>query len=133
MHHADSCWVITPAVVTFSKDIDGIDMGYFKRFFKRPLDAGYERTVEKGELVAPLADEWLFLLDPANIGELSGYQRPHVLGQRLVEPFLRHRVGRNQCRKGQTVRRGAGPHVVVVSPAPGIDRTLSPVMLGRRG
>lgn len=61
---------------------EGLDFGsgYFKRFFKKPLDAGYERTVEKGELVAPLADEWLFLLDPANIGELSGFQRPGEIG-----------------------------------------------------
>lgn len=61
---------------------EGLDFGagYFKRFFKRPVDAGYERTVEKGELVAPLADEWQFLLDPANIGELTGYPRPGQVG-----------------------------------------------------
>jgi len=53
---------------------------YFNRFFSRPVVSGYERAVEKGEVVAPLNDEWLFLLDPAEIGEMSGYQRPGKLG-----------------------------------------------------
>ncbi len=53
---------------------------YLGRFFSRPIDSGYERAVEIGEIVTPLADEWLFLLDPAEIGEISGYYRPGILG-----------------------------------------------------
>lgn len=53
---------------------------YFNRFFSQAVKAGYERTVAQGDLVAPLPDEWDFLLDPTGLGEMSGYQRPGKLG-----------------------------------------------------
>ncbi len=53
---------------------------YFDRFFSGPVKAGYERTVSKGDRVAALPDEWLFLLDPAEIGEIGGWHRPGALG-----------------------------------------------------
>ncbi len=53
---------------------------YFNRFFRAPILSGYHRTVEAGELVAGLPDEWDFLLDPSGIGELGGWQRPGPLG-----------------------------------------------------
>ncbi len=58
------------------------DLGgsYFNRFFRRPIVSGYERAVEKGEIVATMPDEWMFLIDPAEIGRISGYHRPGQLG-----------------------------------------------------
>ncbi len=53
---------------------------YFNRFFRAPVLAGHARTVTEGDLVAPLADEWKFLLDPAEIGEIGGWYRPGRLG-----------------------------------------------------
>ncbi len=53
---------------------------YFSRFFRATTDTGHARAVDIGELVAPLADEWLFLLDPAEIGEIGGWHRPGELG-----------------------------------------------------
>ena len=53
---------------------------YLNRFFRQPVESGYARTVEIGELVAPLPDEWLFLIDPTKIGEIGGWQRPGELG-----------------------------------------------------
>lgn len=53
---------------------------YFNRFFERAVSSGHQRTVETGELVAGLPDEWDFLLDPNGLGELGGWQRPGTLG-----------------------------------------------------
>ncbi len=53
---------------------------YFSRFFRHTVAQGHERTVERGDLVAALPDEWDFLLDPADIGEIGGWQRPGELG-----------------------------------------------------
>ncbi len=53
---------------------------YFNRFFRQPVESGYARAVEIGEVVATMPDEWSFLLDPAEIGEISGYHRPGELG-----------------------------------------------------
>ena len=55
-------------------------MSYLNRFFRQPVEAGHARTVEMGRLVAPLADEWLFLIDPAEVGDLGGWHRPGELG-----------------------------------------------------
>ncbi len=55
-------------------------LSYLNRFFRLPVESGYARTVKLGEVVAPLPDEWLFLIDPAEIGELGGWQRPGDLG-----------------------------------------------------
>ncbi len=54
--------------------------GYFNRFFRRTLESGYHRTVEAGDLVKGMDDEWDFLIDPAKIGEIAGYYRPGELG-----------------------------------------------------
>jgi len=53
---------------------------YFNRFWASPIKAGFHRTVEAGELVHAFPDEWLFLIDPAEIGEISGYHRPGQIG-----------------------------------------------------
>ncbi len=55
-------------------------MSYLNRFFRAPVESGHARTVEMGALVAPLPDEWLFLIDPAEIGEIGGWSRPGELG-----------------------------------------------------
>jgi hypothetical protein len=53
---------------------------YINRFWSGPVKSGHHRLVEAGELVAGLPDEWQFLLDPTDIGEISGYFRPGPLG-----------------------------------------------------
>ncbi len=53
---------------------------YFARFFRLPVVSGYHRTVEAGDLVKGLDDEWDFLIDPAKIGDIAGYYRPGDLG-----------------------------------------------------
>jgi hypothetical protein len=53
---------------------------YFKRFWEPAIVSGHSRTVEMGRLVKGLEDEWDFLLDPAEIGELGGWHRPGPLG-----------------------------------------------------
>lgn len=55
-------------------------MSYLNRFYRLPVESGHARTVDMGRLVAPLADEWLFLIDPAEIGEIGGWHRPGELG-----------------------------------------------------
>lgn len=53
---------------------------YVNRFWASPIKSGYERTVEAGELVVGLPDEWEFLIDPSRIGEMGGWYRPGPLG-----------------------------------------------------
>ncbi len=53
---------------------------YFARFFLPSLESGHRRTVEEGDLVKGLPDEWDFLIDPAEIGEIAGYYRAGELG-----------------------------------------------------
>lgn len=53
---------------------------YFKRFWEPAVVAGHFRTVEAGDLVKGLDDEWDFLIDSAEIGEIGGWQRPGPLG-----------------------------------------------------
>ena len=53
---------------------------YFNRFFKGPMVAGHERTVEKGDLVARFEDEWLTRQDKQGIGEQLMFHRPGELG-----------------------------------------------------
>ncbi len=69
-----------PALVNLDERKDSSPTSYFNRFFRSAVAAGHERAVEKGEIVAALDDEWLFLLDPAEIGEISGYYRAGELG-----------------------------------------------------
>ncbi len=53
---------------------------YFDRFFMSALESGYRRTVTEGDLVMGLPDTWDFLIDPAGIGEIAGYQRDGKIG-----------------------------------------------------
>lgn len=53
---------------------------YFNRFFRPTLASAIHRTVDEGALVKGLDDEWDFLIDPAAIGEIAGYDRPGALG-----------------------------------------------------
>jgi hypothetical protein len=53
---------------------------YFKRFWEPAIVSGHLRTVEAGQFVKGLEDEWDFLLDPAEIGEIGGWHRPGPLG-----------------------------------------------------
>lgn len=67
-----------------SEEYDFVPYGgrdnYFKRFWEPAVVSGHTRTVAAGELVMGLDDEWDFLLDPAEIGEIGGWQRPGPLG-----------------------------------------------------
>lgn len=53
---------------------------YFNLFFAPTIYAGYVRTVKDGKLITVLPDEWDFLIDPTNLGEAAGYQRPEKIG-----------------------------------------------------
>jgi len=53
---------------------------YLRRFFRQPVEQGFERVqVAKGQVV-PLQDEWQFQIDPQGIGEDIGLWRPSVQG-----------------------------------------------------
>ncbi len=54
--------------------------GDFNRHFRPAIESGYHRTEEVGEIVKTLSDEWDFLLDPSEIGEIAGYYRGGELG-----------------------------------------------------
>ena len=60
----------------------GRKASYFNRFWRETVTSAYDRTEQFGELVAPLPDEWDFIIDPAGqgIGEMSGWHRPGPLG-----------------------------------------------------
>ena len=53
---------------------------YLSRFWTRPVESGYERTAGRGELVAPLPDEWDFLIDPTEVGEALRWYRDGAIG-----------------------------------------------------
>ena len=52
-------WLLYPGVVP----------SYINRFWAPCTRSGHERTVTKGDLVAPTPDEWSFLIDPTDVGE----------------------------------------------------------------
>ena len=58
----------------------GVAPSYINRFWAPCTVAGYERTVVHGELVAETPDEWDFLIDPSNGGELLGWFRNGRIG-----------------------------------------------------
>jgi hypothetical protein len=58
----------------------GGSLSYLNRFFRQPIASGYQRTVEIGKPVATLPDEWLFLLDPSDVGQVGGWHRPAFAG-----------------------------------------------------
>ena len=53
---------------------------YMKRFWVDATETGYERTVTRGELVAGTPDEWDFLIDPFDVGEVTGWYRDGAIG-----------------------------------------------------
>jgi hypothetical protein len=50
--------------------------GYLRRFWSVTVATGLERIQDGNEIVVPLPDEWLFLLDPFDGGEALGFFKP---------------------------------------------------------
>ena len=46
---------------------------YLRRFFRLPVEQGFQRTTQGNLLVAPLLDRWEMLLDPQQVGETLDY------------------------------------------------------------
>lgn len=69
-----------PALINLDERKDSRPASYFNRFWRGAVAEGYRRAVDIGDIVATLPDEWWFLLDPAEIGEISGWHRPGELG-----------------------------------------------------
>ena len=44
-------------------------VSYLKRFFRPCMEQGIERALDKGGILAGLADEWVFKIDPEKVGE----------------------------------------------------------------
>ena len=53
---------------------------YLDRFWSSAVEQAHERTVERGELVAPLPEVWDFLIDPTGVGESLGWFREGEIG-----------------------------------------------------
>lgn len=53
---------------------------YLRRFFRMPTEQAYKRVTEGNEMVAPLQDEWQFMLDQNAGGESIGFHLPLVKG-----------------------------------------------------
>jgi hypothetical protein len=53
---------------------------YVKRFWSATVESGYERVVERGDLVAGLPDEWGFLADFTDVGESAGWFADGITG-----------------------------------------------------
>ncbi len=53
---------------------------HLERFFRHPVEQGYQRTSGENRLVARLEDRWDFLTDPQNIGASLNYQRVGLRG-----------------------------------------------------
>lgn len=53
---------------------------YTQRFFRTPIEEGWQITHEGNKLVAPLKDDWKFLIDPPKLGEQLGYFRRELTG-----------------------------------------------------
>lgn len=53
---------------------------YMDRFFGATTLQGYTRVTESNELVVGLKDEWLFQIDPKQVGEQIGWWKPDVPG-----------------------------------------------------
>jgi hypothetical protein len=54
--------------------------GYLDRFFSKATREGHERTTGGNRLVAGLGDEWLFQIDPEQVGEAIGWWKPENTG-----------------------------------------------------
>ena len=55
-------------------------IAYVKRFWSATVESGYERVVERGDLVAGLPDEWGFLADLTDVGESAGWFADGITG-----------------------------------------------------
>jgi len=53
---------------------------YMERYFSTTTLQGYARTTNGNELVAGLKDEWLFQIDPKQVGEAVGWWKPQAAG-----------------------------------------------------
>ncbi len=53
---------------------------YLRRFFRQPVEQGFERVQDAKGQVVPLRDEWQFQIDPQGIGESIGLWRPTAIG-----------------------------------------------------
>ena len=53
---------------------------YLTRFWRAPVESGYERTCVKGEFAAGARDTWDFLIDPVEVGEDCSWYRDGVAG-----------------------------------------------------
>jgi hypothetical protein len=53
---------------------------YLERYFRTTIQQGHARTTGGNELVAGLKDEWLFQIDPKQVGESIGWWKPEAAG-----------------------------------------------------
>lgn len=53
---------------------------HLRRFFRLPVEQGYSRTSDGNRLIAPLQDEWEFLIDPSQLGPTLGFQKEGIAG-----------------------------------------------------
>jgi len=50
--------------------------GFTKRFWSGTVESGYQRVSDGNEIAVRLPDEWQFMLDPLDGGELLGFHKP---------------------------------------------------------
>ena len=55
-------------------------VAYMQRFFRVATEQGYARTTGGNRMVAPLKDQWQFLIDPSAIGEDLGWWKKDLAG-----------------------------------------------------
>ncbi|MBM4029039.1 MAG: DUF4838 domain-containing protein, partial [Planctomycetes bacterium] len=53
---------------------------YLDRYFSTTIQQGHARTTGGNELVAGLKDQWLFQIDPKQVGEAVGWWKPEATG-----------------------------------------------------
>lgn len=53
---------------------------YVDRFFRLPVEQGYERSRNGNRVVAALSGDWDFQIDPAGVGQDIGLQRAEITG-----------------------------------------------------
>ncbi|HWL53924.1 MAG TPA: DUF4838 domain-containing protein [Chthoniobacteraceae bacterium] len=60
--------------------LSGVSKKHLDRFFRHPVEQGYQRSSGGNRLVVALEDQWDFLTDPQQIGEALGYERAGLRG-----------------------------------------------------
>ncbi len=55
-------------------------VNYMRRFFRPATEGGYARVTGGNKLAAAATDEWDFLIDPARLGEETGWWRADLTG-----------------------------------------------------